>query len=141
MAGALASLVLAEIAERHAFFERWFNGLGPDDALHRSLARFDPAFRRVDPDGREAGFEALAASLAASRGSRASDPVSIAVEDLAVLWETRDAVLAAYVEAQGPAAASERHRRRSCALFVVPAGGSPPLWRHVQETFIHGGGA
>ncbi|WAJ28128.1 hypothetical protein [Antarcticirhabdus aurantiaca] len=141
MAGALASLVLAEIAERHAFFERWFNGLGDEDALSVSLERFDPAFRRIDPAGREAGFEALAASLSARRGSRAADPVSIAVEDLAVLWDAGDAVLAGYVEVQGSLAAPERHRRRSTALFVAPPSGGAPRWRHVQETTIQTGGA
>lgn len=141
MTGALACLALAEIAERHAFFERWFNGLGDEDALSVSLERFDPAFRRVDPAGREAGFEALATSLGARRGSRAADPVSIAVEDLAVLWEAGNAVLAGYVEVQGPLASRERHRRRSTALFVAPPGGGTLRWRHVQETTIQTGGA
>ncbi|WP_062014475.1 hypothetical protein [Aureimonas sp. AU4] len=141
MAGALASLALAEIAERHAFFERWFNGGGDEDALARSLARFDPAFLRIDPAGGQVNLAALEASLAARRGARAGDPVSISVEDGAIAWASAAAVLATYVEVQGPAGSPERRRRRSTALFVVPPGGGPPLWRHVQETFIHDGGA
>jgi len=141
MAGALASLVLAEIAERHAFFERWFNGLGAEDALATSLARFDPAFRRVDPAGRETDVAALEASLASRRGACAAAPLSITVEDVAVLWQGEGAVLAGYVELQRAAGSPEPHRRRSTALFIRPPGGDAPLWRHVQETLIHTGEA
>ncbi len=141
MQGALGPLALQEIVERHAFFERWFNGLGDDGALPESLARFDCAFRRVDPAGGTADLAALAASLAARRGGRAGDPVSIAVEAPVVLWEAGGAVLATYVEVQGPAASKERHRRRSTALFLAGPSGGLPLWRHVQETLLTPGGA
>lgn len=129
---ALGARVLDEIAERHAFFARWFNGTAGDGELDASLARFDPSFRRVDTQGREADLPALAAALASRRGTHAAEPVSIAVEDARVLWQGAGAVLAAYVEAQPNGTLV---RRRSTALFVTRPDGTP-LWRHVQETAL-----
>lgn len=131
--------VLSEIAERHAFFERWFNGVAADGELAASLAHFDPAFRRIDPAGRLFDFDRLAESLAARRNSHAGSPIAIALEDARVLWREGASALATYVEVQ--TSDGRVNRRRASALFVSSGAAEGALWRHIHETRIQAGSA
>lgn len=125
----------AEILGLHAFFVAWFSGeLREDAALHRAESAFHADFTMITPDGCLHDRAAVIERIRSARGS-AAPAFQIEIEDIARVWDDKDAILVRYVEAQSSAG---RHtKRRSTALFVrSDEAMNNVAWRHLQETWM-----
>jgi hypothetical protein len=131
-APALAASVEAEIRSLHDFFVRWFSGKPADFGQCEQALHAD--FTMVTPDGRFHSRAAIIGRLGAARAST-DQLFRIEIEDVKVLWQSADATLASYVEAQFR---DGKHTRRlSSALFVESTtAANKVVWRHLHETWM-----
>jgi hypothetical protein len=131
----LFSCASSEIVEIHDFFMRWFSGrAGAAAEFERCEQAFDPEFGMVTPDGRSHGRAEIVERLRAARGSVGAT-FQIAIEAITPLWQSADAILVGYVEAQ--LRDGRPTRRRSSALFQRRASApNGAVWRHLHETWM-----
>ena len=130
----LLALAEQEIRARHDAFVVWFTKGDDDAVMAETLASFAPTMAQVTPEGAILERAALEAGLRAARGQRPVD-FTIAIEDVAPIWQGEDAVLVAYVERQ--TVDGRRTARRSTAL-MRRAENAPNgvVWLHVHETWM-----
>jgi len=108
-----------------------FSGADTDPAAGiRLLAHFSEHFSMTATGGQQLDYQMLASFFAQAAGSKPG--LQIVVTDLAVLYESEQAVVVRYREAQefGDGSANLRH---ATALFDKSTGGGM-LWRHLHET-------
>ena len=124
-----------EIVELHRFFVEWYDATraeGPD------FERFEKAmgeqFHMIVPDGRLLDRAAVCSYVRANRRSCNGD-FSIVVDQLQPAFESRDAIVVAYVEEQSRAGTASR--RQASALFTRSSSAPNGVeWQHLQETWL-----
>lgn len=132
--------IAREIKELHEFFVAWFGGriANTDEAYRDGLvARCDPGFMLVSPDGSALELDALARALRDSHGS--NPQFRIQVRNPRVRYELGDVVVVTYEEWQRNALQSTPadNGRLSTAVFRKHAGApNGVLWLHVHETWL-----
>lgn len=128
----LQDAVREEIEDVHRFFVDWFAGTIGDDAVGPFLARIDPAFFYVTPDGQRLTYDDLAAMLHGTHGT--NPDFRIRVRDVEIRHETPDAVLVTYTEWQTGARASAADNARVTTVQLTRD--QPFRWRHIHETWL-----
>ena len=134
-AAGLAEKALREVKDRHLFFADWLAGRLAKTALDGAMRGFLPNFRRIAPDGSEMDRTALAAWLAAHRGTM-TQSFAIEIADLRIVLDASACAAVRYREIQpGHTPPS----RIATALFVPEvAAPNGVAWLHVQETWDSG---
>lgn len=127
----MAAAALTEVRAFHGFLVAWFTGAAEPGALTPRLARFDPAFRYITPDGADRALDELRTDLAGAHGRRPD--MRIRIEALSVRWQRADAALVTYEEHQSRGGGASA--RLSSALFVA-GGGAPARWYHLHEVWL-----
>lgn len=126
----------AEIHELHDFFAAWFNG---------SLSNTEASFARLSGvlaesftfieshQGRQLSRDEILGSIRAGHGSRPD--MRITIEDVRLLHEIGDTLIASYIERQST---SDTETTRRSTVVFVPQSSAPNglVWRHVHETWI-----
>jgi len=123
-----------EIVEMHDFFVSWFASRASDDRdFERCEQALDEGFGMVAPDGHFYRRAEVIVRLRAARGSTDAD-FRISTEAISPLWQSEDAILVGYIEAQLRSGLSTR--RRSSALFARKSSTRNGVaWRHLHETW------
>lgn len=125
-----------EVRELHAFFEGWFTGELPPEAIERLEDAFHPSFTMVDPAGTVIVRAALIGDVAAAHGL---GEVHIEVDNFHQLAVRDRLIVGRYDEWQHRArdGVVSINGRRSTAVFipdrVAPCG---VRWLTVHETAI-----
>lgn len=123
-----------EIIELHEFFEDYFLGRLPLDALERADAAFDPHFTMVGPDGVLRNRVTIMQML--HDGHHHTDDLSITTTEHHLIHEDADTVVAGYVERHDLRDERTNERRTSVVFLRDPAAPNGLAWRHAQETWI-----
>lgn len=119
-----------EIKELHDFFEKWYDQAVAEGAIVRLEEALHGEYSMVFPDGTERD---RAATIDAVRTHRDVGAVTIIVNDISVLYEDDDVVLASYLETQQRLDGGDR--RRSTVVFLKdPDGPNGLRWLRVHET-------
>lgn len=116
----------AEVADLHAFFERWFSGDAARDEIGRLTAALAPGFTLISPDGVVRSKAAVIATVDASHGRSL---LAIEVRNLRLLAETPTHLIARYEEWH-----NETVGRVSTVVFEHHDGAL--RWLTVHETAI-----
>ncbi|TPM49658.1 DUF4440 domain-containing protein [Mesorhizobium sp. B2-2-3] len=131
----LFSRASTEIIELHRFFVDWFvaSRVGKAD-----FSRFErvmgEGLAMVTPDGTVLDRDAVVDHVRASRAS-CDEAFAISIEDIRPGWQTGDAIVVLYVEAQ--LRGGKHSRRQSSALFTTnPSAPNGVEWRHLHETWL-----
>jgi hypothetical protein len=124
-----------EIVGLHEFFVHWFaSPAAADGDFERCELVLDEDFGRIAPNGH---FYRRAEMIEQIRTARGLTDASfqIAIEEIAPIWQSGDAILLHYVEIQ--LRGGSRTRRRSSVLFLRRATApNGVVWRHLHETWI-----
>lgn len=119
-----------EITELHDFFEKWYDGAVGEDVVVRLEEALHGDYSMVFPDGTERD---RASTIEGVRTHRDAGAVTIIVNEITVLYEDDDVVVASYLETQQRLDGGDR--RRSTVVFLKDAEGPNGLrWLRVHET-------
>ncbi|MEO1053797.1 MAG: hypothetical protein AAFX87_24380 [Bacteroidota bacterium] len=132
----MEELVTKEIEEVHVFFEQWFKGVLPnsDESFNRLASVFSKSFSFVPPSGQELAGDIILSQIKGAWGSNRE--ISIMIEEVKVLTQNQELVVARYVERQ---TTGNRHTARlSTAVFKINKSLPNQLeWLTVHETWQH----
>ena len=129
-AAELSRLLLREIVDLHAAFEKWFRG--ELTTMERMAAAMHPDLVFVSPAGQRHDRKAVLQLLQAARGARS---VRISVRARHVHRCSAHSALATYEEHQ--VYPTHKTARLATAQFLhAPGAPGGVLWRHVHETWI-----
>ncbi|MDH3666022.1 MAG: hypothetical protein OEN23_03740 [Paracoccaceae bacterium] len=134
---ALLDEVTAEIVRLHDFFEGWFQGTLPQNALDTSLAPvLHPDFENIQPAGTVLTRAVLLGAIAKAHGTNPDFRIGIREPRLLGHWPDAGLILAGYVEAQFGArnTTPADNLRRSTVLFERLE--ERLIWRYVHETAL-----
>jgi len=123
-----------EIIELHDFFEAYFLGSLPLDALDRADAAFHPDFTMVGPDGELRNRATILQML--HDGHARTEAVEISTSDHTLVTDDADTVVASYVERHDRPGAPSTERRTMVVFVRDEAAPNGLAWRHAQETWI-----
>lgn len=123
-----------EIIELHEFFEGYFLGTLPLEALDRAEAAFHPHFSMIGPDGDLRNRATILQML--HDGHHHTDDLTITTSQHTLVHDDGDTIVATYVERHD--LRDGRSNERLTSVVFVPDGAAPNglLWRHAQETWI-----
>jgi len=134
----LADRAAQEIFELHVFFGEWLRPSAKAFDLGRLEQALDPDFRLIGPDGGIRDRAAVIGWIGAARGSRGPD-FAIDVSGIRPVWQSAEAILLEYVEAQYGQGRTTR-RLSTALLCLAPAAPCGVVWRHLQETWLQAAG-
>ncbi|NEI68998.1 DUF4440 domain-containing protein [Rhizobium lusitanum] len=125
----------AEVVDFHRFFEGWYDAATADGIdFGRCERTFGQAFRMIPPTGRIFDRNETIELIRANRASFRGD-FTIEISDIRASFETDDAIVLTYVEAQSRA--GKYSRRQASALFTASSSAPNGVeWQHLHETWL-----
>lgn len=123
-----------EIIELHEFFEGYFLGTLPLDALSRAESALHPDFTMTGPDGETRNRAAIVQMLHDGHGH--TDDLRITTSDFALVRAEGDTTVAAYVERHDLRNGRVNIRQTTVVFVTDPAAPNGVAWRHAHETWI-----
>lgn len=125
----------AEVLDFHRFFEGWYDAATAGDIdFGRCERTFGQAFRMIPPTGRIFDRNETIELIRTNRASFRGD-FTIEISDIRASFETDDAIVLTYVEAQSRA--GKYSRRQASALFTASSSAPNGVeWQHLHETWL-----
>lgn len=123
----------AEVVELHEFFEQYFAGALPGDAIGRLESALAPEFTIVSPAGVESSRAETIAAITSAHGSR--DDLRMSIESPRLLVDGAASILARYVEVHHTGD-GERRRVSTVAFRRDVDGPNGVRWQSVHETWL-----
>lgn len=125
----------AEVVEQHRFFVDWFveerAGRVDFDRFDRSMG---DGFCMITPSGSVLDRDAVIDYVRACRATCDAE-FTISIEDVWPGWQTTDAIVVHYIEAQ--LRGGKHSRRQASAIFTLSASAPEGVeWRHLHETWL-----
>ena len=120
-----------EIIELHQFFQDYFRGIIPFEAASRFDQTLATTFTIINANGQITDADAIKRIIRQLHGQRAD--IRIWIENIALRYESNDAILATYEEWQSDS--GKTTQRSSTVLFKKDADTPNGLvWLHVHES-------
>lgn len=126
-----------EIIELHEFFEAYFLGTIPLDALGRADAAFHHDFTMVGPHGELRNRATILQML--HDGHAHTRQLEISTSDHTLVIDDADTVVATYVERHHQPDDHDNARRTVVVFVRDEAAPNGLAWRHAQETWLDRG--
>ena len=123
-----------EIIELHRFFEAYFLGTLPLEALERAEAAFHEHFTMIGPDGDLRNRATILQML--HDGHHHTDDLTITTSKHTLIHDDGGALVAAYVERHDLREGRSNERWTSVVFAPDDAAPNGLAWRHAQETWI-----
>lgn len=120
-----------EITELHQFFQDYFTGNIPSEAVSRFDETLADGFTLIDSSGRITEYDAIKQIIRQLHGQRKG--LRVWVENIVLRHETDELVIATYEEWQ---ATGEKTTRRESSVVFRKDESAPNglLWLHVHES-------
>jgi hypothetical protein len=123
-----------EITELHQFFQDYFRGKIPFEAISRFDQSLGAAFTLIDSTGRITEYDEIKQVIRQLHGKRQA--IHIWVENILLRHSTDDLIVATYEEWQN---SDGKSTQRYCSVIFKKDADAPNglVWLHVHESGLH----